>query len=145
MQVANDQITDLVKFNFLRRFYFWLLGRGTEEEHKKTLWGRANMAVWNPEIAAYIDQFTNKRTHYALKLAMLAGRVPTGIVGSYLYFKVMSFVCGELLAFRCMWTYIVHFVAAVALRYTWAVLSAMILRHTFPCQMRRPQTFCVIT
>lgn len=88
MQIASENVSDLVKFNFLRRFYFWLLGRGTKEEHDKTLWGRANTAVWNPEVAAYIDQFTSKRTQYALKLAMLANRVPSGLVGHYLYFKV---------------------------------------------------------
>lgn len=55
-QIASGTVVDQVKFQFLRRFYFWLLGRGEKADTEKTLWGRANAAIHNPEVAAYIDQ-----------------------------------------------------------------------------------------
>ncbi len=87
IQVAAAIAGDNAKFEFLRRFYFWLLGRGTDFDHGKTFWGRANAAVYNGEVAAYIDQFTSKRTDYALRLSLLANRVPDSLNGYYLYFK----------------------------------------------------------
>ncbi len=86
-QIASGTVVDQVKFQFLRRFYFWLLGRGDVKDHEKTLWGRANSAVHNREVAAYIDQFIDKRAQYAMKLNMLSMNVPTSLVGYYLYFK----------------------------------------------------------
>lgn len=87
MQLAGKDAESLVKTDFQRRFQFWLLGRGTEEDTKKTFWGRGNMAVHNPEIAAYIDQFLEARANYAMQLALLANRAPTSLLGAYLYFK----------------------------------------------------------
>ena len=86
-QVASGTVVDQVKFQFLRRFYFWLLGRGEQEDHEKTMWGRANTAVYNGEVAAYIDQFTSKRAQYAMKLQLLSMRIPDSLLGYYLYFK----------------------------------------------------------
>lgn len=87
IQVAQGTISDQVKLQFLRRFFFWLLGRGDEEDHKKTLWGRANAAVYNKEVASYIDMFVDKRTEYVQKLLSLANNVPDTLYGYYLYFK----------------------------------------------------------
>ena len=87
MQLATGTMTDQVKYEFLRRFYFWLLGRGTEEDTAKTMWGRGNAAVVNPEVRAYIEQFAEKRLNYALQLSLLSQRVPETINGYYLYFK----------------------------------------------------------
>lgn len=86
-QIAKGTVGDQVKFQFLRRFYFWLLGRGSKDDTDKTMWGRANAAVYNPEVAAYIDQFTDKRALYAMKLNMLSMRIPDNLNGYYLYFK----------------------------------------------------------
>ena len=86
-QVASGTVNDQVKFQFLRRFYFWLLGRGEEGDVAKTFWGKANVAVYNPEVAAYIDQFVGKRAQYAQQLALLANRLPDNLNGFYLYFK----------------------------------------------------------
>lgn len=95
-QVASGTVVDQVKFQFLRRFYFWLLGRGEQEDHEKTMWGRANTAVYNGEVAAYIDQFTSKRAQYAMKLQLLSMRIPDSLLGYYLYFKasfLLLFFC----------------------------------------------------
>ena len=92
-QVEQGTVSDQVKFQFLRRFYFWLLGRGEKEDTDKTMWGRANAAAHNPEVAAYIDQFLDKRTQYAMKLNMLSMRQPTTLNGYYLYFKVSFLLC----------------------------------------------------
>jgi hypothetical protein len=93
-QIAVDGATNAVKMRFLRRFYFWLLGRGTNDDHAKTMWGRGNVAVYNAEVAAYIEQFVEKRLQYALQLALLAQRIPVSLNGYYLYFKYI--VNGEL-------------------------------------------------
>lgn len=93
-QMAVDGATNAVKMRFLRRFYFWLLGRGTNDDHAKTLWGRGNVAVYNAEVAAYIEQFVEKRLQYALQLSLLAQRIPVSLNGYYLYFKYI--VNGEL-------------------------------------------------
>lgn len=93
-QMAVDGATNAVKMRFLRRFYFWLLGRGTNDDHAKTLWGRGNVAVYNAEVAAYIEQFVEKRLQYALQLSLLAQRIPVSLNGFYLYFKYI--VNGEL-------------------------------------------------
>lgn len=87
MQVAQGTIRDQVKLDFMRRFYFWLLGRGDQADHDKTLWGRANTAVYNKEVASYIDMFVDKRTKYVMKLRALANNVPDTLNGMYLYYK----------------------------------------------------------
>jgi hypothetical protein len=86
-QISSGTVMDEVKLKFLRGFYFWLLGRGTEEDTKKTMWGRGNAAVYNKEVAAYIDQFVSKRTQYAQQLQLLSMRVPSTLNGYYLYYK----------------------------------------------------------
>ncbi len=89
-QMAQGSVSDQIKFQFLRRFYFWLLGRGEQEDTDKTMWGRANVAAHNGEVAAYIDQFLDKRTEYAMKLNLLSMRQPTTLNGYYLYFKYIT-------------------------------------------------------
>lgn len=84
---ATTAATTEVKLMFLRRFYFWLLGRGTKEDHAKTLWGRGNVAVINAEVREYIEQFAKKRLEFALLLATMQNRVPDTLNGYYLYFK----------------------------------------------------------
>ena len=86
-QVAQGTVGDQIKFDFVRRFYFWLLGRGSDIDHEKTSWGRANVAVFNPDVAAYIDQFAKKRMEFAIQLSLLKSRIPETLLGYYLYFK----------------------------------------------------------
>ena len=87
VQLAQGNMTDQVKYEFLQRFHMWLLGRGNEVDTSKTMWGRGNAAVHNPQVAAYIDQFAKKRLEYALLLSLLQNRVPETLNGYYLYFK----------------------------------------------------------
>lgn len=84
---ATESATTEVKLMFLRRFYFWLLGRGTKEDHARTLWGRGNAAVINDEVREYIEQFAKKRLEFALLIATMQNRVPDTLNGYYLYFK----------------------------------------------------------
>jgi hypothetical protein len=87
-QVAQGTFSDQVKFDFARRFFYWLLGRGTEDDVKRTFWGRGNAAVYNGEVREYIETFTKKRMEYAQQLALLSNRIPETLNGYYLYFKV---------------------------------------------------------
>ncbi len=82
-----ESVPDQVRRAFLEGFWCWLLGRGTDDDTKRTLWGRANVAAHNPEVAAYLETFARKRTEYAARLVLMAEHVPDTLVGFYLYFK----------------------------------------------------------
>lgn len=98
-QVDSGSISDQVKLQFMRSFYFWLLGCGAKDDHDKTLWGRGNAATYNGEVREYIDMFLDKRKEYAMKLILLANRVPDTLYGYYLYFKVSLFVSNPFFLF----------------------------------------------
>lgn len=87
MQLEQDDATSEVTQKFTKGFWCWLLGRGTEEEHKRTLWGRSNVAVRNSEVAAYVDEMVRKKTEYTMQLVLMANRVPVTLNGYYLYYK----------------------------------------------------------
>ena len=87
---ANFLLSDwqtVANTDFLKRFWCWLLGRGTEEDTARTLWGRENVAAHNDEVADYIELFIQKRLAWAMQLVAMANRVPTTLKGYYLYFK----------------------------------------------------------
>ena len=75
-QYEMNQLQDSVDYGFLKDWWYWLLGRASDKDAARTLWGRANVAAHNDEVAAYIELFINKRLDYALKLISLANRVP---------------------------------------------------------------------
>ena len=87
VQIAQGSFADTVKYEFVRRFYYWLIGRGTKEDVAKTPWGRGNAAKWNGEVRAYIEAFGRKRVEWALKLMMLQTRYPSTLLEYYLFFK----------------------------------------------------------
>lgn len=91
-QVAQGSVKDQINLDFMRGFYFWLLGRGSQEDHDKTLWGRGNVAVFNKQVAKYVDLFVDKRTEYIKKLLSLANNIPQTVNGYYLYYKVIIFL-----------------------------------------------------
>lgn len=82
-----------VKKQFVKDFWAWLLGRGTEEDVKKTPWGRQSLAD-DPEVEQYVSMFPTKMQEYRVKLFLLASRRPLGINECYLYYKYI--VRGEL-------------------------------------------------
>ena len=90
VQLLQANANDQVQYEFVQRFYNWLLGRGTDEDTAKTLWGRGNAAVYNPQVRAYIEGFSRKRMEYALQLALMSQRVPETLNGYYLYFKYIT-------------------------------------------------------
>lgn len=85
-QLAVDNMKGLVKREFLRDFWAWLLGRGKESDHKKCPWYRQSLAN-DEEVAVYCDTFLVKRTEFQIKLQLLRMRHPVGINQHYLYFK----------------------------------------------------------
>lgn len=78
-QYEMNQLQDSVDYGFLKDWWYWLLGRASDKDAARTLWGRANVAAHNDEVAAYIELFVQKRLDYALKLISLANRVPDTI------------------------------------------------------------------
>lgn len=97
-----ESVPDQVRRAFLEGFWCWLLGRGTPEQTKRTLWGRANVAAHNSEVAAYLELFARKRTEYAARLILMAEHVPDTLVGFYLYYKVTSAPCCSIDARNCL-------------------------------------------
>jgi len=87
-QLMTTRIPGLVKNEFLRNFWAWLLGRGPEPLHRpeRTPWGRQSLAD-DPEVAAYVDMFVVKMNEFKMKLALLKVRRPIGIKQVWLYFK----------------------------------------------------------
>lgn len=83
-----ESVPDQVRRAFLEGFWCWLLGRGTDEDTRRTLWGRGNVAAHNREVAAYLELFARKRTEYAARLVLMAEHVPDTLNGFYLYYKV---------------------------------------------------------
>lgn len=86
-QIAQGAFSDHAKMEFVRRFYYWLLGRAADKDAKRTFWGRANVAEHNDEVRAYIEMFVDKRAQFAQQMALLGSRLPSTLVGYYLYFK----------------------------------------------------------
>lgn len=91
-----ESVPDQVRRAFLEGFWCWLLGRGTDEDTRRTLWGRGNVAAHNREVAAYLELFARKRTEYAARLVLMAEHVPDTLNGFYLYYKVTNAPFGSI-------------------------------------------------
>lgn len=81
-----DNAKGAVHQEFMRDFWAWLLGRGTEADHKKSPWYRQSLCN-DSEVSAYVDAFVTKRHEFKIKLQLLSMRHPVGINQHYLYFK----------------------------------------------------------
>ncbi|MGB0548748.1 MAG: hypothetical protein ACPGR8_06400 [Limisphaerales bacterium] len=86
-QIAAREVPGKVDDQFGEDFRCWLLGRGTKTEHDRTRWGRANVAMWNGQVAKYVDGLMNKRLQYALDMVKLSMRQPRSLDEYYLYYK----------------------------------------------------------
>lgn len=86
-QIAAREVPGKVDDQFGEDFRCWLLGRGTKTEHAATRWGRANVAMWNGEVAKYVDGLMNKRLQYATDMVKLSMRQPRTLDEYYLYYK----------------------------------------------------------
>lgn len=81
-----DNAKGAIHQEFMRDFWAWLLGRGTEADHKKSPWYRQSLCN-DPEVSAYVDAFVTKRHEFKIKLRLLSMRHPVGINQHYLYYK----------------------------------------------------------
>jgi hypothetical protein len=81
-----DQLKGVVQQEFLRDFWGWLIGRGKQQDHDRTPWGRQSLAD-DHEVSNYVDAFVTKMFEFRLKLAQLRMRRPVGINQVYLFFK----------------------------------------------------------
>lgn len=88
VQLLTEGFPDAVKHEFQRDFSRWLLGRGREEDHKRTPWYRAPLTD-DDEVSLYIDRFVAKRQDFLIKLKLLSMRRPVGIKQTYLYWKYL--------------------------------------------------------
>ena len=86
-QLMMNQEFGQQEYQFVLDFWKWLLGRGLDEDHDKTGWGRTNVAAVNREVGDYVSMFVEKRSDYIQKLALLAMRQPVTLNEYYLYFK----------------------------------------------------------
>lgn len=76
----------IVKQEFQRDFWRWLVGRGKESDHQKTQWYRDKLTD-DIEVSHYVDSFVSKYHMFRVKLKLLSMRRPVGINQTYLYFK----------------------------------------------------------
>ena len=76
----------IVQQEFQKDFWRWLVGRGKEEDHKKTPWYRDKLTD-DIEVSHYVDSFVSKYHMFRVKLQLLSMRRPIGINQTYLFFK----------------------------------------------------------
>ena len=86
VETQTGELKGIIHQEFLRDFWAWMLGRGKEEDHKKTPWYRQSLAN-DDEVSAYCDAFVTKMHEYRVQLARLKMRMPLGIKQIYLFFK----------------------------------------------------------
>lgn len=75
-----------VKKAFVRDFWAWLVGQGTQQDVDRTFWGRRPLTD-DPEVERYISLFPAKMQEYRVKLYLLANRRPIGINECFLFYK----------------------------------------------------------
>lgn len=76
-----------VESEFAVDFWKWLNGKGTEEDHKKTPWGRTPLRF--DDVVAYCDGFLDMRFDFLKKVINLESRGPSNLDESYVYFKYL--------------------------------------------------------
>jgi hypothetical protein len=86
-QIVAGSAGSAAQAQFVQGFWGWLIGQGSDEDYKRTLWGKDNIAKHNSEVAAYVDQFAKKRLDYAIQLNLLSNRVPESLNAYFLYYK----------------------------------------------------------
>lgn len=75
-----------VKKAFVRDFWAWLVGQGSEADVKRTFWGRRPLTD-DPEVEKYIALFPTKMQEFRVKLYLLGNRRPIGINECFLFYK----------------------------------------------------------
>ena len=70
---------------FIMDFWKWLLGKGSNEDHQRTRWGRVPLRF--DDVIAYLDGFIDMRYDFYKKLMILYDSGPSNLPESYIYFK----------------------------------------------------------
>lgn len=75
----------------LKEFHAWLQGKGKDEYHNKTPWGRSTECLNFPGVAAYLDQFTIVRHKVLQYLQILWVSGPKDLDDLWLIFKYLIY------------------------------------------------------
>lgn len=81
----SKNIKGQAQATFINDFHRWLLGIGSENDHRKTPWYRT--PIHHKDVKDYISSFVSMRHEFLKALALLQYRKPRNLDECYLYFK----------------------------------------------------------
>lgn len=70
-----------------KNFYAWLLGKGIEEDHRRTPWYREQALLELPDVQEWIDGFSDVLSETQNELIKLAWKTPQNLEEAWLYYK----------------------------------------------------------
>lgn len=88
-EAAQDNFSKSVDTEYQKEFMAWLMGKGLEEDHAKTPWGREPHALLLPEVRAWIEQMIDAASLVENYLAKLLFRGPQSLNEYALYYKYL--------------------------------------------------------
>lgn len=73
----------------LKNFYAWLLGKGREEDHRRTPWGRRPEMVELDDVREWLGSFIDVMVDTKTELTKLAWKTPQNLEEAWLYYKFL--------------------------------------------------------
>lgn len=70
-----------------KNFYAWLLGKGVEEDHRRTPWYRDQALLELPDVQEWIDGFNDVLSESQNELLKLVWKTPQNLEEAWLYYK----------------------------------------------------------
>lgn len=90
-------------------FFAWLIGKGHEEDHRRTPWYRTQGLVDLPDVRNYIDGFVDAMFDAKKKLVKLIFHTPQNLEEAWLYYKFVIHREWMLREDRFFWVDLVNF------------------------------------
>lgn len=88
-EAMQDDFTEGLDVDYQKKFLAWLLGKGLEQDHKKTPWGREPHALELPEVRAWLDQIIDSASFTESYLLKLLFRGPQSLDEYAIYYKYL--------------------------------------------------------
>ena len=88
-EMMQDKFIEGQDYDYQKRFMTWLMGKGLEEDHKLTPWGREAHALMLPEVRAWIEQMIDAASITENYLAKLLFRGPQSLEEYAIYYKYL--------------------------------------------------------
>lgn len=88
-ETMQDKFVEGQDYEYQRKFMAWLMGKGLEEDHKLTPWGREAHALLLPEVRAWIEQMVDAASITENYLTKLLFRGPQTMEEYAIYYKYL--------------------------------------------------------